>query len=1529
MGFLDKLWDDMTHGGVLNALVGNAADPLNSVSHALGLNSQADYFWKSVTDPHAMLGMAASDWSAIKHWLVPDMRRDREVQSQGATTARNVIYGRTRVGSQIAYAESTGDKNEILHLIFVHAGHEIDGYEEFYFDDKLVTSAATSWVIAAPYTGKVVIEQFDGSQTTACASLIAASAGGWTADHKLLGLAYTHITLTYDEAVFPAGLPTIKTVIRGKRVLDTRTGVIAWSDNPALCERDYLFTSVDEGGMGIEAEEIDENQCIVKANICDQLVESNIALDVNHNPVTPGVKSLYKPVTSSLEKRYTLNGVIVLDGSPASFVRTMLTASAGDAVYSEGRWKLFAGTPAASVADIDESWLNGGLSFQTGANKNDKNNSVKGVFTNSNDYWADTEFPPVPILISTPPNALYWDVLATPLQYNADSTYLLGAYVTWVSKVYKATAAVPANHPPPENGYWVLVEAHDNSLEYPPLYTVQRGGVVYKSSITVPVAHPYLAADGGEILEANLTLPYTITSSEAQRLAKIALEKSRQAFTLAYPCNHKAFKLEIMDVVTVYNSLLGMAKKFRVIGWEFSLLGGTNLSLIEYDDSIYNWIPGDSTPVVAPIITNLPDPWVVAPPTSFTATEVLYTGVAVANTKSRLDLSWTSAQASGSSYDILLDGVVVKNTTDTVYSINDLAPGTYTVSVRARTTLGTLSSWVTLNKTVVGQYVPPVNVASFTASFVGNLVKLAWIPNSEIDLAGYEIRTGVSWATGTVLQAALMGNGYTYRPTASGAITFWIKAFDTAGNESLVASTASATVPTADVPTAINTVSQFLEIDLDITFDTTRQDTLQVEIHAATTNNRSVASQIGTSKEKRWKHRNLNNGDTWYYWTRINTVFGETGSWYPSGVNSGVVGSALNDPKRMVQLMNPDITDASVVSYLADSTSLLKLLDTRSMLFELGVVGPGVTATYTDALAQAASQMNANQTLLQSLNSIVAGLVVTEYDNATAYTVGMIVDYLGQTYQCILPSTGNLPTNTTYWSPISGLYDLVNTIQQNLDTLSGTFTSTAATLTADIADLANPTDGRVTLAETTISQHGTDITLQGTAITGPLAFVVGAVTESGVVVETAEDVQGLDTTISSERIKLDSANAAILIEAFRIDNLTGRTTAAEIAIDGANGAILLKASQTALDALTGTVATKAAQIDLDSANAAILLRATSTDLTAAILVQSNLIGMSLTSPGATYTPGMTLTWSDASHTKSLLRVSTDSFQVGNIVSTVYSGTRAYLVDELVTYSSNTYRCILPSTGNVPTNTTYWVLATGLNYRPVFSVGNVNGISAVGISGDLFIDGSVSANSLVADSAMITFLNARNIVAGSVAADWVYAGNIDAGNITSGVITGRTFQTASSGERFVVDVSSKAAHFYDSTGAGKVWIGTASNGGLDCYAVYGSISDVRNGLIGLSYGASGLMGASVVGVGVKGVATTGLGVYGTSTSGSGVFGYSLSGYGGEFNGAKAPLRIQPSVDSTAPTHSADTGAIWVSSIGNFYGCRGGTDWVLLN
>jgi len=190
-------------------------------------------------------------WNSYKHSF-DDMRRDREAMITDSVNPRRIIYGRTCVGGQLVYAESTGLLKELFHMIVVISGDQIDGFEEIWLDDQLVATVDESGVITPMWwwVGSAYFHLYDGTQTTACADMVSKSAGLWTDNHILRGCAYLHVALFYSEGKFPAGVPSVKVTVRGKRVYDPRTGLVAWSDNPALCILDYMTLHESEGGMG-------------------------------------------------------------------------------------------------------------------------------------------------------------------------------------------------------------------------------------------------------------------------------------------------------------------------------------------------------------------------------------------------------------------------------------------------------------------------------------------------------------------------------------------------------------------------------------------------------------------------------------------------------------------------------------------------------------------------------------------------------------------------------------------------------------------------------------------------------------------------------------------------------------------------------------------------------------------------------------------------------------------------------------------------------------------------------------------------------------------------------------------------------------------------------------------------------------------------------------------------------------------------------------------------------------------------------
>lgn len=88
---------------------------------------------------------------------------------------------------------------------------------------------------------------------------------------------------------------------------------------------------------------------------------------------------------------------------------------------------------------------------------------------------------------------------------------------------------------------------------------------------------------------------------------------------------------------------------------------------------------------------------------------------------------------------------------------------------------------------VIGKQNPPAQVANFSGGEYGDTIVLRWddLSQTEYDLAGYEIRRGVTWNSGVIIDTNIVGTRYTIATYKKGTQRYWIKAIDTSGNYSL------------------------------------------------------------------------------------------------------------------------------------------------------------------------------------------------------------------------------------------------------------------------------------------------------------------------------------------------------------------------------------------------------------------------------------------------------------------------------------------------------------------------------------------------------------------------------------------------------------------------------------------------------------------------------------------------------------------------------------------------------------------------
>jgi hypothetical protein len=293
------------------------------------------------------------------------------VNAKDATAPAEFVYGEVRKGGVITYYESTGETNKYLHQIIVLAAHEVNNIGDIYINDTVVTLDGSGFVTSDGWNSKIRIQKFDGSQTTAPADLLSESelTGDDALDANFVGngLAYLYVRYEFDQDVFANGIPLITAVIQGKKVYDPRTSTTGYSNNAALCIRDFLTAE-----YGLNDSAIDDVSFAAAANECDE----SVALS-----------------GGGTESRYTINGIVRADRDIGSTLGDMMAACAGTLFWGSGYWKLKAGAYSAPVKTLTLDDLRGSISLDTRITLRDNFNEVQGTFNDASQDWITVDYP--------------------------------------------------------------------------------------------------------------------------------------------------------------------------------------------------------------------------------------------------------------------------------------------------------------------------------------------------------------------------------------------------------------------------------------------------------------------------------------------------------------------------------------------------------------------------------------------------------------------------------------------------------------------------------------------------------------------------------------------------------------------------------------------------------------------------------------------------------------------------------------------------------------------------------------------------------------------------------------------------------------------------------------------------------------------------------------------------------------------------------------------------------------------------------
>ena len=333
----------------------------------------------------------------------------------------------------------------------------------------------------------------------------------------------------------------------------------------------------------------------------------------------------------------------------------------------------------------------------------------------------------------------------------------------------------------------------------------------------------YYAQDNSIRYWRDVVLPMTTSSSAAQRIARIELQRARQEVTFTARFRLDAMQVRAGDTVMVTLSKFGWSSKvFEVLEWHFVADGeppqlAIEMTLRETASSVYDWNVSDEIDVDDTPTTTLPNPFTLGSPSNLALTADGTTQLIQADGTAlpRIKVAW-SAPAEEFIQSGGTVGIEYKDKTSTTYLTWATVPGDqtldfissdirigngYDVRIFGQSYFQIATSYVSASITVVKDTTAPATPTSLTASVgTGKAVSLDWADNTEPDLSEYGIyrnTTGVTPANDTTNKIAeVRASRFVDTEVTIGTTYFyWVNAYDLLENVSGFSNRATA-VPT-------------------------------------------------------------------------------------------------------------------------------------------------------------------------------------------------------------------------------------------------------------------------------------------------------------------------------------------------------------------------------------------------------------------------------------------------------------------------------------------------------------------------------------------------------------------------------------------------------------------------------------------------------------------------------------------------------------------------------------------------------------
>ena len=319
-----------------------------------------------------------------------------------------VIYGFRRVGGRIIFAETNGDSNRYLYVIYVIAEGEIEGIKKIKIDDNDLPTPTDKYafnqVLEPPsgeYKGRLQFQLFAGTESQSQSILANESASWGNEVRKLPGVAYAVMRFEWRKAEtqeeadanpYRGGIPLPTFDVLGKKVYNVinHAGGLnlasdysglskAYSYNPINCLLDYMMNP--RYGAGMDKTEINADAFKTAAIKCNQ-------------------QTYYDSGQTQEGKVMTLNAVYDTKQKVIDNVKNMLSGCRGFMPYIQGRYKVkiedggnatdITSAVAVSAFDVTEDHLLSEVALR-GEQKQNKFNQVIVTYIDPNREFTEQQ----------------------------------------------------------------------------------------------------------------------------------------------------------------------------------------------------------------------------------------------------------------------------------------------------------------------------------------------------------------------------------------------------------------------------------------------------------------------------------------------------------------------------------------------------------------------------------------------------------------------------------------------------------------------------------------------------------------------------------------------------------------------------------------------------------------------------------------------------------------------------------------------------------------------------------------------------------------------------------------------------------------------------------------------------------------------------------------------------------------------------------------------------------------------------------